>query len=142
VALTQDVQDLSRAHPSARAAVEHAIADLRASLSAPKFRIKPGSHIYLEMRRDMPYVIHDTGLAGTQILVNRDYKPLGNSSRDWVNYDAYPNLHIRLTASQIKAVVKPPHERGIFGDASTPWRGRTEALLYLERLELLTSYLK
>jgi hypothetical protein len=37
----------------------------------------------------MPYVIHDTQFPGTQILVNRNYKPIGSNSRAHKNQVIY-----------------------------------------------------
>lgn len=136
-----DLQDLARVHDCAETAVAHAMADLRASLTRTRYPPKIGSHVHMEMRRDFPYVIHDTKLPGVQILVNRNYKPLGATSTDWLVYEDFPNLHVRLSPDQIAALVKPPHERGLFGDGSAPWRGRKEASAYLKRLDLLLNFL-
>ncbi len=46
------------------------------------------------LRPYLPYVVHTTGIAGTHILLNRDYKPIGLKTTDWVNYDDYPSTHI------------------------------------------------
>ncbi len=89
------------------------------------------------MRRDLPYVIHDTESPGTQILVNRKYKPVGSTAEDFVNYEEFTNLHVRLTEDQIRSVACPSHERGLFGDASAPWHERSNATDYLTRLKAL-----
>ena len=139
------VPDISASHLSARDAVAHAINFLAAQLAKPQFVVPKGeSRLYLEMRRDMPYVIHETALPGTQLLVNRNYKPLGNNSKtaeNSVNYELAISGHTKLTAAQIASVVSPPHDRGLFGDGNPPWAGKREAVAYLERLKLLHAFL-
>ena len=137
--------DISASHSSARDAVDHAIQFLEVELAKPRFTIPKGeSKLYLEMRRDLPYFVHETALLGTQILVNRNYKPLGNSSRtgdNWVNYELAKNGHVQLTQEQIKVVVSAGRERGLFGDENPPWIGRRDASAYLERLKALRNFL-
>lgn len=139
------VADLSHQHSSALAAVEYAIAELQGLLAKPRFSIPKGeSRVYVELRRDMPYVIHETALPGTQILVNRNYKPLGNNSRahrNQVNYEQHLVGHVRLTPEQIASVVSPGRQRGLFGDENPPWSGKKAALTYLARLERLRELL-
>lgn len=139
-----ELPDLSRAHASAKEAVGHAIQWLSAFLSKPGFNVKSGGHIYRSMRRDFPYVIHDTDIKDTQILVNREYKPVGSNvprSGPFANYEEFTNLHVKLSASQIQSVVSAPHERGLFGDGNPPWRKKSYAKDYLERLRRLYALL-
>lgn len=139
------VPDISASHLSARDAVAHAIKFLAAQLARPRFVVPKGeSRLYLEMRRDLPYVIHETALPGTQLLVNRNYKPLGNNSRtgeNWVNYESATNGHSKLTPAQVASVVGPLHEWGLFGDGNPPWAGKREAAAYFERLKTLCGFL-
>jgi hypothetical protein len=137
--------DISASHSSARDAVDHAIRFLEAELAKPRFTVPKGeSKFYLEMRRDLPYIVHETALPETQILVNRNYKPLGNSSRtgeNWVNYELATNGHVQLTPEQMKVIVSTGRERGLFGDENPPWSGRRDASAYLERLKALRNFL-
>ena len=137
--------DISASHSSARDAVDHAIRFLEAELAKPRFTVPKGeSKFYLEMRRDLPYIVHETSLRETQILVNRNYKPLGNSSRtgeNWVNYELATNGHVQLTSEQMKVIVSTGRERGLFGDENPPWFGRRDASAYLERLKALRNFL-
>jgi hypothetical protein len=55
----KNVEDLSRAWSTAREAVVHALKAMEAALSSTTYRRKQG-HIYYEIRRDTPYVVHDT----------------------------------------------------------------------------------
>jgi hypothetical protein len=138
-----EVGDLSRVWPSAHDAVAHALKDMEAALSSTRFQRKKGG-VYYEMRRDMPYMIHATKTLGVQILVNRNYKPLGSNEPtggEYLDYESYPNAHVQLTPEQIKKVVSPVRERGFFGDENPPWSGRREAKAYAERLCWLLSYL-
>jgi hypothetical protein len=140
-----DLHDLSGSYVSALAAVDHAINDIEAALSARRFPVRRDGFVEMKMRRDMPYVIHDTAEPNTQILVNRQYKPVGSNLEDGskpVRYEDYPQVHVHLTPSEIAAVVCPGHVRGLFGDGSYPWSGRRQATAYLERLQRLYELLK
>ncbi len=135
-----DLPDISENHSSASEAIEFAITNLEVALSASKFSFKNANCGYYELRRDMPYVIHGTSIENTYILVNRNYKPLGSNKAtafDYVRYEDYTNLHVRLTKQQISSVVSPPHESGLFGDSNPPWSSRANAKAYLVRLQSL-----
>lgn len=135
------IEDISAQHTSVNDAVHHAIESLERLLAKPRFTIGKGeSRQYLELRRDMPYVIHETSLTDTHILVNRNYKPLGSNSRaheNYVKYEEYQAGHLRLSNEKIATVTSPGRERGLFGDENPPWRGRKEAKEYLARLKRL-----
>ncbi len=139
------VPDISASHRSASDAVEHAIVFLETELAKQRFTAPKGeSKFYLEMRRDLPYAIHETSLPDTQILVNRNYKPLGNNSRtgdNWVNYESTTNGHVKLTPQQIASIVSTGRKRSLFGDENPPWFGRREASAYLVRLKALRKLL-
>jgi len=140
-----DLPDISQSHSSASGAIAFAIAELETALAASKFSYKGVSRGYLELRRDLPYVIHETSIENTYILVNRNYKPLGSNkatSTDWVKYEDYKNLHVSLTKKQIAEVVSPPHESGLFGDGNPPWSNRANAKAYLTRLKSLRSLIQ
>lgn len=89
----------------------------------------------------MPYVIQETSIDGTQILVNRRYKPVGNPTTEFVKYEEYPNLFVRLSPEQIASIVSPGAERGLFKDGNPPWRDREAAGQYLDRLRRLAALL-
>ena len=139
-----DLPDISRSHKSAAEAVAYAITSLEAALSVARFSMNRPSCAYYEMRRDMPYFIHETTIPGTYILVNRNYKPLGSNQPTGGNYAVYEkftNLHVRLTPEQIASVVSPGYTHGLFGDGNPPWSGRKAANAYLARLCALQSHL-
>jgi hypothetical protein len=131
-------QDISSSHASASDAVDYAISFLSEELSKKRFVVPPGeSELFLQMRRDLPYFIHDTDLPDTQVLLNRNYKPLGNNSRTgegWVDYNLATNFHVQLSPQQIASSVSQGCTRGLFNDGNPPWRGRKDATAYLERL--------
>ena len=141
----QEIVDISASHASAREGVEHAIKLMKQALAKERYVIPKGeTKAYLEMRRDIPYFIHETEIQGTQILVNRNYKPLGSNARtaeDWVKYEDVKNMHVSLTEEQIASIVSSGRRRGLFGDENAPWFGRREAEAYLERLQKLVSLL-
>jgi hypothetical protein len=130
--------DVSASHPTALAAVEFALNFLVELLSRPRYPIpKGGTPLYLQMRRDLPYFIHETKNPDTQILVNRNYKPLGNSSlraEVWVDYELFTNFHIHLSAEQVQTICAPDGDRSLFGDGVPPWSGKRSANAYLNKL--------
>jgi hypothetical protein len=140
-----EVLNICPHHASASMAVDHAIRLLESALAKDRYLIPKGeTRSYLEMRRDLPYTIHETELPDTKILVNRNYKPLGDNARTGesrVKYEDFENMHVRLTTSQIKSIVSDQGERQLFGDANPPWAGRLEATNYLVRLKRLRDLL-
>lgn len=140
-----EIPDISQNHRSAVEAVTHAIASLEIALSVPQYYIRSTSRTYQEMRRDMPYVIHETSIPKTQILVNRNYKPVGSTQRgikEWAKYEDFKNLHVRLAPEQILSVASPDRDSVLFGDGNPPWKGRAAAKEYLQRLQTLLRILK
>lgn len=134
-----DLPDMSNSYRSAAEAVWHAIVLVEVILSSARKGRLPIEKI-LVLRRDAPYFIHDTAYPRTQILLNRNYKPVGSNLPDcdtWVDYEDYPQAHVQLTADDIAKVVAPPYDRGLFGDGCQPWRSRGDTQAYLERLRLL-----
>ena len=132
--------DISGAHASPAECLTHALALLEGTLA----RGRGNRDAFLSLRRDLPYVIHETSTPGTQILLNRQYKPLGCNLPDgfkWVRYEDYPHLHVQLTDAEISRVACPPYPRALFGDRSAPWLGRDEATAYLDRLRRLSELL-
>jgi hypothetical protein len=124
--------------------VAYAITWLSELLARPSFNVKIGGTRYTELRCYLPYIIHDTDLDGTQILVNREYKPVGSATPRFgplANYEEHVNLHVRLSPQQIQSVVSPPHMRGLYGDENPPWRKKSDAKAYMERLKRLHAIL-
>ena len=69
-------------------------------------------------------------------------KPVGSPvAQPEAIYEDFTNLHVRLDPSQIRSVVSPPHKRGLFGDGNAPWRKKSDARNYLERLHRLYALL-
>lgn len=140
----ENFPDISRHHNSAAEAVAYAIASMESALSVARYSLRGPSRGYYEMRRDMPYIIHETAIPGTYILVNRNYKPLGSNQPtrgDHAVYEDFKNLHVRLTPEQIASVASPGHMHGLFGDGNPPWSGRKVANAYLTRLRVLHTHL-
>lgn len=140
-----DINDLSRSHGSATDALNFAISSLESALAVSRYSFNGVTRPYLEMRRDMPYCIHGTPIPGTQILVNRNYKPLGNNIEtggEHSKYEDFINLHVRLTNNQIAAVADRGQSSYLFGDENPPWCSRAAAKAYLKRLVLLRGLLE
>ena len=120
-------------HADALAAVEFAITKLRALLDRPRFP-PARSRDHVELRRHLPYIIHDARRTGTQILVNREYKPIGSDRpyQDFIDYASQTQAHVHLTPEAIASIVRPDLERGLFNDRDPPWSGRAAAMAYLQ----------
>jgi hypothetical protein len=140
----EDVADVSGHLVSAANAVAFAIEYMEPLIAMPRFKVPTSSVARLEMRAWLPYRIHETDIEGAQVLVNRQYKPVGRPpgpSRldDWLAYEAFPQLHLRLPERDIRSVCDPNHAHtgGLYGDGSTPWFSRRNAQDYVTRLEAL-----
>jgi hypothetical protein len=139
-----DLPDVSQSYETAAEAVWHAIGLMEVARPRGKKRRRDVDTL-LVLRRDLPYMIHETTIPDTQILVNRQYKPLGCSlsgSDKWVRYEDYVPMHIHLSQKQISAVVAPPYHRALFGDGCAPWHNRDDAIDYLKRLQRLHELLE
>jgi len=97
---------------------------------------RPGYRYSDEMRRDFPYALKLVA-DNTYILVNREYEPVGWATGDWVKYDEVSSKHVTLTAEELRSVLPEDRKSGLYGDSTTPWRKRRDAILYLGRLKHL-----
>ena len=89
-----------------------------------------------DLRPILPYAIIEVG-DGKYIPVNRDYKPLGVSTDEWVEYGEYPWLHIEAD--------EPIAARGsfwLFNDACPPWKFQGNAKGAKWRAERLLRLIK
>jgi hypothetical protein len=90
------------------------------------------------MRCWLPYSALPLSAEGPRILVNRRYKPLGQTSDEWATYEAWPNLHARIEPAQVARFSHSDRGNGfLFGDGCAPWLGRATAQRYLARLRNL-----
>lgn len=140
----EDIEDLAARFVSPANAVRYAIAYLELALTAPRYSVNPRSIAYLEMRHHLPYRLHATGVEGKWLLVNRHYKPVGsNRPREWASYEANTHQHFEITEAQAAQVSHPEYVKtqGLYGDGSTPWLSRADAVAYLGRLKLLLAVL-
>lgn len=143
--LTEDICDK---FASAENSVDFAVAYMASLLTMPRFRIYSASRANWEMRCWLPYCVHsaddydDSGVKG-QILVNRRYKPVGQTSKQRVKYGAYTNLHLKLSESERKALTPYGCSTGyLFNDGTAPWHSRSNAERYLTRLQALQAMLR
>lgn len=139
------INDLPPTQVSAAAAVLYAIAELENELSKPRYYVVGRSkRSYLMLVHNMPYVIRETKIPNTQILLNRCELPLGQLGHlpaEIVGYENYPNLHVHLTTEEIARVVCPPHLDALYDKDRAPWHGRDYATAYLDRLYQLRALL-
>jgi hypothetical protein len=105
----------------------------------------------------LPYCVHFLDQR-TLVILNRQYKPIGMTTRDWVEYEPHAfKIGRKLTHRQIEAIVggnqaKDPkrmakdlaiYDAGqevqfwLFYDGNAPWRGAKSWAEYAGRLERL-----
>lgn len=140
-ALTQ-TEAICKKFTSARNAVDFAIDYVTCLLAVPRFKIYAATRVYIEMRRWLPYCalpINDE----TRILVNRLYKPVGQVTKDWAEYEEFQHLHLRLDNEQVQTYAHRNSSAGyLFNDGNSPWTSRADAEAYLQRLCPLREMLK
>lgn len=135
------VEDISGKFASARNAVSFAIQYMECLLTMPRYRVPSSCVANAEMRCWLPY----SAVAGTHsfILVNRRYKPVGSTTKDFVDYAQFGHLALRLTDAQRSTFAHAPHALGyLFGDGCPPWESRAHATAYLARLQALKATLE
>lgn len=140
------VDDVSDKFASVKNAVDVAVVYMSTLLAMPRYLIYPASRVYWEMRCWLPYCIHHTGNADSdsaknRILINREYKPLGQISRDWAEYEQYTSLHLMLTEEQLWGVSMGSGLGYLYNDGTCPWSSRKNAERYLSKLKQLQAML-
>jgi hypothetical protein len=131
------VQPLDGRFASAANAVDFAIAYVEGLLAQPRYRLNTKSIAYWEMRLWLPYGANPVE-GDTHVLVNRYYKPVGSTSREHVDYAAYPHLSLRLRGDGWRAFSHRTAEQPfLFNDGCPPWDSRQDAEAYLGRLKEL-----
>lgn len=140
--VVKQTEDISSKFVSAKNAINFAVSYMEKLLSVPRFKIQRPSLVDIEMHHWLPYCLVSKGNVG-QILLNRQYKPVGMMSDAWVEYDEFPNLKTSLTDEQLWAMSHPNAETpGFFYyDGDRPWNDRTKAEAYLGRLRIAQSIL-
>lgn len=131
------VQPLDGRFASVANAVDFAIAYVEGLLAQPRFRLSTKSVAYWEMRLWLPYGANRVE-GDMHILVNRYYKPVGSTSKEYVDYAAYPHLTLRMHGDGWRAFSHRTAEQPfLFNDGCPPWHTRQDAEAYLRRLREL-----
>jgi hypothetical protein len=134
-----NVPDIWREFASAKNAVDFAIAYMSTILKTPRYQVGLRSQAYWEMRLWLPYVLETVTPAG-QVLVNREYKPVGLDSTEHVDYRKFATLQTNLSAEQIQVFSHAETGQGYLYGLS-PWGSRKAAETYLKRLQMLQTAL-
>ena len=80
---------------------------------------------------------------GTYIVLNREYKPLGWTTRENVNYDDLTHLHqrIKITPAKAKLISHAASEDAtdimLYDDGCYPTKDAASAAAYFKRLAVL-----
>jgi len=87
------------------------------------------------MRVTMPYTTV-TLKNGDELLLNRDYSPLGMPPNSQFDYECFSLMAIPAEAVNKKAgcsIVN--NEMYLFNDSCPPWRGKQELIAYMARVQ-------
>jgi hypothetical protein len=134
-----NVPDIWQKFSSPQDVVQFAIDYMTTLLAVPRFQVGIRSQTYWEMRLWLPYVV-ETAHGTAQLLVNREYKPVGMDTTEHVDYDKFTAFHTKLHAKQIDAFSHRLTGHGyLYGD--NPWSSRKAAEMYLKRLKNLETAL-
>jgi len=134
-----NVPDILSKFISARNAVDFAIDYMSTILRTARYQVGLRSQAYWEMRLWLPYELEPI-TPSTQVLVNREYKPVGLDSTEHVDYRKFEALQTNLSAEQVRMFSHAETGQGyLYG--LTPWGSRKAAEMYLIRLQMLKSEL-
>ncbi len=137
----KQAENLSSVFTSAQNAVNFSIDYMACLLTVPRIKIYSTSPAYWEMRSWLPYTLEYVE-GGKSILLNRNYKPVGQTSRDWVDYSEFQHLYVHVTNDLRKTYTAKGAGIGfLFNDGCPPWNSRARATAYLKRLRVLGSVL-
>lgn len=83
--------------------------------------------------------------SGGWIILNRNYKPLGQLDKEWVDYETHPSAvkFERFTLATAKKLSKKPIEGKIpdaiwlYSDGTSPTLGGVHMAAYLDKLAVL-----
>jgi hypothetical protein len=96
-------------------------------------------------RVNLPYCLYRQN-CGRYLLLNRNYKPIGNPTKEWVDYEPLEGLDLRLSredAERISWDVRPGTKFiFLFNDGCPPWRGRRNRENYLRRLAIVAGLIE
>lgn len=94
----------------------------------------------------LPYCLQKTG-DGRWLLLNRNYKPLGTTNKEWVDYDTHPDrlkLHRRTVGAVAKAAVNvisdssnEPDVIYLYDDGNIPTESAANWSAYTKLLSLV-----
>lgn len=79
---------------------------------------------------------------GRWIALNRQYKPIGMASTDWIDYEAVDAPRLKPTAAQLRALSANGEINGdqvwLYNDGCVPDAGSTHWSAYAKRLAVLS----
>lgn len=123
---------MSLTQMSALQAIDKAIIFIKDAISAHRYMTEDDL-----MRYNLPYAFHPTLIPNRDILLNRNYKPVGSccvSGFPHVDYEAFPNLHVQLTQKKIQSVAISNVEGLYYLFDDLLWDSKAAGKEYLKRL--------
>lgn len=124
----------------ANSAITFAISELKEQLVRPEFKLQDNSAETIELKKYIPYCLHETSSDGVYILLNRFYKPLGLDGGEWVNYEDFQNLQFNIPMNDLIQLTASPTETVLWKGDESPFNGKIQARKYLKKLEKLLSH--
>lgn len=90
-----------------------------------------------------PYCI-ERQADGKYVVLNREYKPVGFNTKEFIKYDKYPvKVALKLTPSRVTKLADGGENDGdriyLYGDSTNPLRSKNNFDRYLEKLRLLAT---
>ena len=81
---------------------------------------------------------------GSYVILNRNYKPIGFNTSDWINYEDYPiSLKMKLTKSTVQLLSIEGGVQGdslyLYNDGTNPMDSTANMRLYMDKLSILAT---
>ncbi len=127
------IEPIHEKFANALSALVYARDYMKCILQVKRWSIDGLSIVYSEMRILLPYSFQRAS-AENYVVTGRDYKPVGMTAANWVNYKDFPNLELSLSD---KDIIQISHDGYLYTDGGTPWSSRKNAKAYLLHLEAL-----
>lgn len=112
-----------------------------------KYKSSTSNYARAYFRLLLPYVIkEEIGRNGDliNVVLNREYKPLGIGKGEVIDYEDFPCLINKETYSNLKKLIRTQstHSVYLYNDGNPPWSSKKDLQEYMSRVVILVDYLK
>jgi hypothetical protein len=105
------------------------------------YPLKQNDPVFKELISQLPYCIDDTGISGVQIIVNRQYIPVG-----WLGsiapYHKFYSHHLYLTQEKLDSLRFYYGETIWLGGYNSPFENINNAMRYLQKLRAIIKFIE